>query len=1005
MNAGYIDMRLVAMVGAIACLSLLGSDRGVAEETQSSDQRITVLTCMGEQIVPMHGSVSDFWFYAEDATPQLALMGRGVPSIVAVLDDRQSVELSIPLPVLHDDGPAIVTMRAVALSDRPVDMAIFGEVPGSPKSVETVQLFQATDDPGTSLLTIDLDENEVKRGVNLVLSLGAGRGAASVRLSELRLTQGDVVLPIKIEPQRRDYPEMGPVACSPPIHSEIEQAMIEWDWCLQDGIETPQEFRTYRQAIELLLTRGDMLLSDLKDNGGATERLSSEWESLRERFNTFAAAEEELADPTWKSLWREVHVLRREIAFSNPLLLDAGPLLFTKRVPTIMSHQLTQCYGYASQPGGGLFVLEEPGRSMRTRELSRSLPEGSCSRPEVSYDGETIYFGFTPCDSPPQTWREPASMDRWTHLYAMDASGENLRQLTDGPHDDFSPIELPSGKLLFCSTRRGGYHRCGGGPCYVYTLAIAEADGSNPHPVSYHETNEWDPILLHDGRVLFTRWDYVDRDAVFYEHLWTVRQDGGDVRAYYGNNTFNPIGTWEARPIPGSNRIMATAAPHHGMSAGSIVLVDTNRGIEGLEPLTRLTPDALFPEAESGLFRGIPSPTPTRFDDPPPGAWGPQARSQAERLEETPIEEVRWPGHCYKSPFPLSETYFLAAYSYDRLRGEPGPNRPNMFGLYLTDAFGNKELLYRDPNISSQWPMPLQARVRPPVTETPPTWEGIDEEGRPEGTFFVQNVYESWPKLPDVEIARLRIIQVLPKTTPNANQPKVGAANASPGKQVLGTVPVESDGSIYFRVPAGTPVLFQALDAQNRAVQTMRSLTYLQPGEQSSCIGCHEPRTTTGVTQDFTIAQALGREPSLIDPGPDGSNPFSYPILVQPVLDRLCVECHNEERPDGDLILTGEPEGEFSRSYNGLIPHVAFSAWNAPNGNYEPRTEPDRFGARASRLVALLDEGHYDIELTSDDWDRLVTWIDSNALFYGTFNPADQQRQLRGERIAGPDLE
>jgi hypothetical protein len=999
--------RLLVMFVAIACLLPipLGGGRGLAEETPSSDRRETVLTCIGEQILPMHGSVSDFWFYAKDATPQLALMGREDPRIVVALDDLQSVELSIPIPVLEEDAPAFVTMQAIALTDRPVDMAVYYEVPGSPKSVETGQLFQAADDPGTSLLTIDLDEDAARRGVNLVLSLGSSQGAASVRLSELRLRQGDVVLPIAIEPQRREYPETVPVACSPPMHFEIEQAMIEWDWRLQDGLGASRESRTYRQAIKQTLDRGEKLFPEQQGDGVGLPSRPFEWTLLYDRYVNLLLSEEDLAEQEWETLWRDVHLLRREIALSNPLLKEIGPLLFVKRVPTIMSHQLTQCYGYASQPGGGLFVLEEPGQSMSVRALSESLPDGSCSRPEVSYDGEAIYFGFTPCDSPPRTWREPASMDRWTHLYAMDASGENLRQLTDGPYDDFSPIELPSGKLLFCSTRRGGFHRCGGGPCYVYTLAIAEADGSNPHPVSYHETNEWDPALLHDGRVLFTRWDYVDRDAVFYEHLWTVRQDGGDVRAYYGNNTFNPIGTWEARPVPGSNRIMATAAPHHGMSAGSIVLVDTNRGIEGLEPLTRLTPDALFPEAESGLFRGIPSPTPTRFDDPPPGAWGPQARSQAERLEETPPEELRWPGHCYKSPYPLSETYFLVSYSYDRLRGEPGPNRPNMFGLYLVDAFGNKELLYRDPNISSQWPMPLRPRSRPPVTETPPTWEGVDGEGRPEGTFFVQNVYESWPKLPDVEIASLRIIQVLPKTTPNANQPKVGAANASPGKQVLGTVPVESDGSIYFRAPAGTPVLFQALDAQNRAVQTMRSLTYLQPGEQSSCIGCHEPRTTTGVTQNLMRAQALGREPSTIEAGPDGSNPLSYPILVQPVLDRLCIACHTEERPDGDLILTGEPDGTFSRSYNGLIPHVAYSAWNAPNGNYEPRTEPDRFGARASRLVALLDEGHYDAKLTPDDWDRLVTWIDANALFYGTFNPGDQQRQLRGERIAGPDLE
>ncbi|MCP4592731.1 MAG: hypothetical protein GY842_18505, partial [bacterium] len=225
-------------------------------------------------------------------------------------------------------------------------------------------------------------------------------------------------------------------------------------------------------------------------------------------------------------------------------------------------------------------------------------------RPEVSHDGATITFGFCPCETAPERWRDPKAMDRWYHLYAVDADGTDVRQLTDGPHDDFSPIELPSGKLLFCSTRRGGYHRCGGGPCYVYTLALAEADGSNPRPISFHETNEWDPAVLNDGRVVYTRWDYVDRHAVFYEQLWSIRQDGSNARIFYGNNTFNPVGTWEARPVPGSTRVMATAAPHHGMTAGSIILLDITRGVDGMQSITRLTPDALFPEAETGLMAG-----------------------------------------------------------------------------------------------------------------------------------------------------------------------------------------------------------------------------------------------------------------------------------------------------------------------------------------------------------------------------------------------------------------
>jgi len=268
------------------------------------------------------------------------------------------------------------------------------------------------------------------------------------------------------------------------------------------------------------------------------------------------------------------------------------------------------------------------------------------------------------------------------------------------------------------------------------------------------------------------------------------------------------------------------------------------------------------------------------------------------------------------------------------------------------------------------------------------------------GTFFLRDVKESWPRLPgDLPVTHLRIVQVLLKTTPNADSPRVGAAFAAPGKQVLGTVPVEADGSAFFEVPARTPVVFQALNAQGRAVQTMRSLVYLQPGEHRSCIGCHEHRTKTASAS--TPAQALGRAPSSIKPGPDGSRPFSYPRLVQPVLDQHCVRCHDGKKP-GLPVLTSEPEGDFTKSYNALVSRVSFTAWNRPEQNFEPMTAPLRFGAIASPLTKMLDQGHGKATLTPEDQERLNTWMDANALFYGTFNVNEQKKQLLGQAIEGP---
>ena len=442
----------------------------------------------------------------------------------------------------------------------------------------------------------------------------------------------------------------------------------------------------------------------------------------------------------------------------------------------------------------------------------------------------------------------------------------------------------------------------------------------------------------------------------------------------------------------------------------------------------------------------------------------PQNRVVTTRLPMAPSEAQRWPGHSYRTPYPLSEKYFLAAYSFDPLIGEPDPNPANMFGLYLVDAFGNKELLYRDLNICSLWPMPLRPRPVPPALPmstasrdpSPPATRHPPLTTRDDGTFFVANVYQSWPPLPAGSVRRLRIVQVLPKSTWHANDPPLGLPNISPGKQVLGTVPVEADGSAYFRAPAGIPLAFQALDELGQAVQVMRSVAYLQPGEHASCVGCHEQRTTApamgggwrvaeggskglgirdwGLEEDDASqspipnpqspipvssspatrhappATALRREPSPIQPGPDGSKPLSYPILVQPVLDKHCVSCHRPEKADGGIILTGLPQGHYTASYNAMARRVSYSDWAGKPGDFrkvnsEPMSLPGFFGARGSSLTRLLRDGHYKVSLGPGDWERLNTWMDANALFYGTFDRADQARQLRGERINGPGLE
>ena len=754
---------------------------------------------------------------------------------------------------------------------------------------------------------------------------------------------------------------------SNPLADEIAEALVVWDWRLADGIGTPREPRTYAEVLPALRERAKRASAEV------VAGLSDEAEYL---------------------------ALHRAIRARTLAAVGDRPLIFAKFVPGAMSHQLTQALGYCSRPGGGLFVLDRPGRDMKARDVTPSnLVPGSFMNPELSPDATKILFSYADVrEEPGGTYAgDPKNkglrfcsegrIDIHYNLYEAPLAGGAARRLTDDGFDDMFPCYLADGDIVFSSTRRGGYHRCGLGPCPVFTLSRMGPNGENPHSISYHETHEWTPAVLPDGRLLYSRWDYVDRNGVLYQQLWTARPDGGGVRAYYGNNTWNPCGTWEARPVPGSTKVMAIAGPHHAMSAGSVVLVDVTRGIDGCEPLTRLTPEVRFAESEERVAYGSQRCSEVAFDGKPTRYW--LGGLLDPNRNQTPTEnERRWPGSCYKAPWPLSETTFLVSYSYDRLVGEPGGNTPNQFGIYVCDAkTGARELLYRDPRISSLWVRPIERRVIPASAAT-----SVDASfaSAKKGTYFLANVYEAWPeRLPaDRPVKSLRIFHVINKTTPNIDSPKVSASYGGLGREILGTVPVEEDGSAYFEAPSGEPLYFQALDANRRAVQTMRSIVYLQPGERESCIGCHENRQRAMPPAAKPLKAQL-RAPSRIEPGPAGTRPYNYLRLVQPVLDAKCARCHDGSK-EGVPALTGELEGWACRSFNALIKHVRFSSWNQePRHNDEPMTRPLTFGALASPLSKLLDD-HHGVVLTPEERLRLDTWMDANGACWGTF---DKPRQ------------
>ncbi|MCC7495507.1 MAG: hypothetical protein IT204_24365 [Fimbriimonadaceae bacterium] len=650
--------------------------------------------------------------------------------------------------------------------------------------------------------------------------------------------------------------------------------------------------------------------------------------------------------PGWRRHWLRTRLAKRDALLAQPLV-PRGPLLFCRRAQPSYSHLVGQYFGWRQRPGGDLAILEQPGESLRARVLvGPQLPPGSFLEPTLSYDGQRVAFSYveTPAVAPVATTlavNEEGDGTGYFHLWEIGVDGRGLRQLTSGRYDDLMPCWLPDGGMACVSTRRKAYSRCFGGGFsrrwHSYTLHRLEAAGE-PRILSVNDVNEWFPTVGHDGRLLFARWDYIDRDAVTHQNLWAARPDGTNPVAVWGNAAPAPHCTFQAKPVPGSRRIVFIASAHHAITGGPLCLLDPAVDPNRLDAVRRLTPGPL-PEAEAGAV-----------------------------------------SEYYNAPWPLSEDLFLIAYSADPLVFEgqhpTTPNPDHALGLYLLDAAGNRELLYRDGELSATNPQPLAARPAPPALPS-----SLPAAAPSHGELLLTDVAQGLGDVDPAELRSLRVVEVLPKTSWLANWPRIGIAGEENVRRILGDVPLQPDGSARFRLPALTPVLFQVLDRQGRAYQTMRSTTYLQPGERTACVGCHESPTTASYAprgRPLALRQAA-QEPQ---PGPLGGQPFSYPRLVQPILDRRCLPCHGGAQPAGGKLLTDAAHEGFSRSYwtlcsgddPALVPRYA-------QRNQVQATAPGgQIGARGSRLLQLLAD-HHGVRLEDAERRTLAAWIDLNAVY------------------------
>ncbi|MDX9981326.1 MAG: hypothetical protein RBU25_14975, partial [Lentisphaeria bacterium] len=678
----------------------------------------------------------------------------------------------------------------------------------------------------------------------------------------------------------------------------------------------------------------------------------------------------------WAAELAACQALRRRIVFSHPAL-DFPDLLINKRPPPTFSHQCDQYLGRHSRPGPGLVVLHD-WKSDKPREtplLANQLPVGTTAHPTISYDAKRIAFSFCDHTVERKEWRRFL-----IHEIGVDGSG--LRQLTGTPGDsldgwqgrrtvlieDFDPCYLPDGGIAFISTRCQTFGRCHHrryNPSYL--LHRMNADGTGIRQISFGEANEWDPSVLHDGRIIWTRWDYINRHDTFFQSLWTTRPDGTSTAHFYGNYTRNPCMTAEPRAIPGSHRVVSTAMAHHGYTAGSIIAIDPHRGQDGLEPVTRLTPDVPFPETEG-------------WDIP----------------------------RIYCSPWPLNEDLYFVAYSPKPLAIQGKYQEVNAFQICLIDRLGGREPVYVDPDMSCFDPIPLVPRPVPPVLPSMLPGNPAAETG----TIYHENANLSHPSMPEgVRIHALRVNSIHGQPTPSV--PHRGKVRQEIVKRIEGYAPVDGNGSASFRAPANLPLQLQALDENGMAVMTMRSFIYLQPGEYLSCVGCHEQRASSPPrAHRVAIPDVAELSPPA---GPRYPGGFSFMKTVQPVLDRHCIACHGlAPEPAAKLNLLGSqatfpidgypgwPQNiRTTASYESLL-HRPGLVRIAQRNEETASSKPDDYFARAGKLAKFLLAGHCPPLLEDrDGLRRIIDWLDLNAQYNGDYSwnrDEDRQPETGGEK-------
>lgn len=653
-----------------------------------------------------------------------------------------------------------------------------------------------------------------------------------------------------------------------------------------------------------------------------------------------------------KKIDAELVALQGEALLANPLLKIERLLLVKRhnRAPSLglprnwQSNSSLPKHGFDDE----IVVLSPVLPDGRIETLFKPAAGRFVGDVDLNFDGKKLLFSML------------GDNGRW-QVFEMGADGSGPRQLTgqEPDVDSYDGCYLPSGDVLFTSTACFTGVPCVYGSSHVANLFRMDADGGNIRRLTVDQEHDWCPTVLNNGRVLYARWEYIDTPHSNTRLLFHMNPDGTGQMEYIGSNSYWPNSFFYARPIPGHpTKVVSVIGGHHdNPRMGELVVFDP----------------ALGRSEAGGAVQRIPG-------------FG----KRVEPIIRDGLTLASWPKFLH--PFPLSDKYFLVS-----CKPDPG----SLWGLYLVDVFDNIVPIKQLADHALLEPVPLRPSPVPPVVP-----DKVDLR-RSDAVVYIPDIYrgEGMRGVPRGAVKSLRIFTYhFAYEGMGGLLGVIGMEGPWDIRRIIGTVPVHADGSALFRIPALTPISMQPLDDEGKAIQLMRSWMTAMPGETVQCAGCHEPQSSA---PPGIAGTALAAPPAEIRPWYGPTRGFSYPREVQPVIDTYCVGCHNgQPYKDGstpcdfrgtakisDFKMTtpgngGAHAGKFSVGYAELHRFVRRPGIES---DYHV-LGPMEFHADTTQLMQMLNRGHYNVRLDPEAKDRLVTWIDMNCPYHGTW----------GEELAKP---